>query len=88
MHFSTDNHQPRSGVYFTLSSLANAGDSQTPDGRDECGVRDPDTGMERECTDDRVCLLEGLLNRCVRSKFLKKVLAVTYTVASSSATSP
>ena len=43
----------------------------TPEGRDECGVRDRDTGMERECSDGSICLLEGIVNRCVESKFQK-----------------
>ena len=36
------------------------------EGRDQCGVRERD-GTERECDEESVCLLEGILNQCIRS---------------------
>ncbi len=41
----------------------------TPDNnRDECGVRDSD--RDTDCPDGSICLLDGVINRCVTSKFL------------------
>lgn len=34
--------------------------------RDQCGIQDRD-GRERECDEGNVCLLDGTLNRCIRS---------------------
>lgn len=45
-----------------------ADDGGIPEGGHECGARDPSTGEEREYPDGRVCLLDGLLNRCIMSK--------------------
>ena len=63
---------------FICSIIYNAADGGIPEARDECGVRDPSTGRERECPDGRICVLDGLLNQCIMSKFLSAHFTCTH----------
>ena len=45
------------------------GTASPDDNRDECGVRDPT--RDTNCPEGSICLLDGVFNQCVTSKFLR-----------------
>ena len=57
------------------------------EGRDQCGVQERD-GTERECDEGSVCLLEGILNLCIRSMSANLDIRITVPVVVYIALSP
>ena len=56
-------------MYSVISTNIHLETATPEDNRDECGVRDPN--RDTDCPEGSICLLDGVLNRCVRSKFLR-----------------
>lgn len=61
-------------LYWTKATGHNQGE-----GRNQCGVQERD-GTERECDEGSVCLLEGILNLCIRSMSANLVIRTAVTV--------